>query len=1769
MTRRTAVVALCFAAGLLAAYQYYYSADFAYGGIDPAKWHQNGNLWANSGLRSTDAYGGSLISTVAVPDGSQEYEVRAKLLLQGASRGAYIVYLSASLDALSGPWAVGSYYAIELQNPRWDGNNCSIDQVVYKRANGVVTQLAFAVVPCRDWSVFRVLRRGAYITAMLDGLLTLSLTDGDLAGQPGVGVRDTYPGGGSMWEANLGPVDRVAPAAVPTDSIASYPLPNSVDLQWQGATDGPDGVGVRNYEVHRNGAFLQFAPCCEFSDQAVSPGTSYTYTLYAMDLHLNYSLPTTVTVTTPPASTIDPRRVGVRPTGAYWGGAGERIDTRSGNLNYTLPLLRAMGRGGYGVSFALSYNSQLWRQDPGGTWKLGREVGYGFGWRLQAGSITPYWSDPWTIHHYVLIDSTGAEYRLDVNTNGIWTSREGLYLEYDAANQRLYFPDGSFWVMGAASAGTEQDAGTRYATLMQDTNGNQILIRYNAGVGAGWTNSSARIDEIEDVRAVDDGAGHYRTYKLTYNGDAVPHLTGIANYIGTSENYSFGYLTGQSLYSPFSPPVAFGTTDYLLYISISGLNLSHTFEYAGGAGELTKVTLPLGGSLRWAYRQFTYLGSRAFREVQYRYLRPSAGVSELTYQFVHDDAGDASRSFHSWTRLMDPSGHATGVSFQITTTPSYSIGLQTMLRIRPSATGTPLRRHEYTWSADAAGNPYISSVLTTLNEGQSYQKQSKTEQTLDTHGNVLQSKVYNYGNLTTPARTYNYTWLASSAYTSLHIWNRLLQSSVTNGTDTIQLVSQTYDGGTVADPPSSPPLRNWTQPGSVRGNVTSRTTPGLSTQLTYQASGDVATVTNNGLEVQVTPDTTKNYAVPAAATPNEETNLATSMTYSGFLGVTSVTGPNGASSGTAYDSYGRPSSSTSPHGAVTTYTYTYSPPTVKTTTNGRWTKTTLDGLGRTIHVEQGDGSGTKSIADTEYTACACSPFGKVWRVSPPYAPGGTVYWTTSTYDCLGRATTVALPGGTGSTTYLYQGNTTKVTDPAGKWKTFKTDAMSNLIQVTEPNPAGGANHETYYTYNLVNKLTQVSMPRGSTTQVRTFVYDSEQRLISATNPENGAVTYVYNSDSTLQKKTDAKGQRTDYSYDTYKRLTAVYRYNASGQPQDCQVALLFYDQNGWDPSFTQNSWGRLAWTEYRACDPQPMIFREMYSYTQGGLKTKKRLWVFITTGYVPLDGVWTYDNEGRMTSVSYPLNGGTYNHYYDSLGRPNRLSQGGADLVSGVTYGPAGELTAMNWGNATYSFHETRTYNSRLQLTRQTAQALVGSNWVTDVDLEYRFSPTQNNAQITQFKDWMTGEEVTYAYDSLIRLISASTTGPEWGQSYGYDGFGNRTSVTVTKGTAPAGNLTYDQMTNRITNTGFGYDANGNLTAMPGMTLAYDVANRVLSVSTDTSYAYDADNRRVWKASPGVIYFYGVEGRKLGTYRLISSTPPSFEALGTNLYFAGRLINSGGKWVATDRLGSVVKSESERLRYFPWGEEQVTTTQNREKFGTYFRDQGGLDYADQRYYSSQHGRFLTPDPYISSGGAANPQSWNQYPYVENDPVNFSDPRGLFRSIADTVTRYYDFYEVWSNETAYWDSAWRGGGEGGGGAPPAREEPRGGGAPPEREVDCSSEFPVAGMEERFKDAVPTLREAAGSDEALVVLAAFTWMEESTFRQNPPPNVNIGEGQTGAQAIAAGNVDIGPMQINYHWHIRDVGAAVLLLSSGPSIPPCRAVCRPHSTETSRGT
>jgi YD repeat-containing protein len=68
-----------------------------------------------------------------------------------------------------------------------------------------------------------------------------------------------------------------------------------------------------------------------------------------------------------------------------------------------------------------------------------------------------------------------------------------------------------------------------------------------------------------------------------------------------------------------------------------------------------------------------------------------------------------------------------------------------------------------------------------------------------------------------------------------------------------------------------------------------------------------------------------------------------------------------------------------------------------------------------------NGDSIVSVVETEYRPCACSPLGKVKKVSQPYAQGGTKYWTEYTWDALGRTLSVIHPGNTGTTTYVYDG----------------------------------------------------------------------------------------------------------------------------------------------------------------------------------------------------------------------------------------------------------------------------------------------------------------------------------------------------------------------------------------------------------------------------------------------------------------------------------------------------------------------------------------------------------------------------------------------------------------------------------------------------------------------------------------------------------------------------------------------------------------------------
>lgn len=145
--------------------------------------------------------------------------------------------------------------------------------------------------------------------------------------------------------------------------------------------------------------------------------------------------------------------------------------------------------------------------------------------------------------------------------------------------------------------------------------------------------------------------------------------------------------------------------------------------------------------------------------------------------------------------------------------------------------------------------------------------------------------------------------------------------------------------------------------------------------------------------------------------------------------------------------------------------------------------------------------------------------------------------------------------------------------------------------------------------------------------------------------------------------------------------------------------------------------------------------------------------------------------------------------------------------------------------------------------------------------------------------------------------------------------------------------------------------------------------------------------------------------------------------------------NPTTKWTITDMLGSpriLVNSLGEVAAgrdFIPFGEEIYPDETHRkgadkynfgadgvrQKFTGYERDEEtGLDFAEARYYFHNHGRFTAVDPLLASGRSANPQTFNRFIYVGNNPIMITDPLGLdwyFSKIANIYTWFGDRNEV--------------------------------------------------------------------------------------------------------------------------------------------------------------
>jgi hypothetical protein len=249
----------------------------------------------------------------------------------------------------------------EISNVTFSGSNCSASLNIWEVVSGDgATWLGSSTIPCQNGMQVHAVIAGSWTQLYLNGVIYTwlpAVTDLPV-GQPGIGGRD-MPAGNSISEVDLGPHVTTPPNAVNPQTIGTSSFPDHVDVQWQGVGD-PSGIGLALYWIVKDGQTWYMTQSPEFTDETVTPSSTHTYEIIPDDWHNNLASGTSFTITAPPSGAIDPRRTGVQPLGTYWGDMGEQIDVRSLNLNFSVPVLTAQGRGAWSVPFGLGYNSQQW-----------------------------------------------------------------------------------------------------------------------------------------------------------------------------------------------------------------------------------------------------------------------------------------------------------------------------------------------------------------------------------------------------------------------------------------------------------------------------------------------------------------------------------------------------------------------------------------------------------------------------------------------------------------------------------------------------------------------------------------------------------------------------------------------------------------------------------------------------------------------------------------------------------------------------------------------------------------------------------------------------------------------------------------------------------------------------------------------------------------------------------------------------------------------------------------------------------------------------------------------------------------------------------------------------------------------------------------------------------------------------------------------------------------------------------------------------------------
>jgi RHS repeat-associated protein len=467
----------------------------------------------------------------------------------------------------------------------------------------------------------------------------------------------------------------------------------------------------------------------------------------------------------------------------------------------------------------------------------------------------------------------------------------------------------------------------------------------------------------------------------------------------------------------------------------------------------------------------------------------------------------------------------------------------------------------------------------------------------------------------------------------------------------------------------------------------------------------------------------------------------------------------------------------------------------------------------------------------------------------------------------------------------------------------------------------------------------------------TFVYDALDRVRTESHSDGSAtISYVYDVDGNLTSRSDGSG------------LTS-FIYDAANRPLTKTTPAGAFSYS-WDPA------GNLV----SAGDPGPITTNYHYDIVN-------RLDQVTEPGPVEAtrrNDVFAYDTAGRRTDTWY--NTGT------------NVSYSGNTVIAPTSF----------------ATHAHAVYDADGQLIRATSTR-ASSNATIVSDLTYSYTvpsptscPGEPAGRVTDKRQSVTdvlaspNVTTTYCYDADGRLTSAATPG---GATYAY-AFNANTDRT----SGPEGTHTYNSAS-QLTDAGYSYDPDGNLTSSPafpmvGTTpgLVYNGLDQTTSLTptggSATAYSYAGGGQTERLAAGPTTSLSGLLGLTVET-----------TAGGTTTYIrdsSGSLISErtpgGDYYYVYDGQGSVIAlvdpSGTQRAAYTydPYGDHATATAMNGVlptnpwRWEASYLDTTGLYKLGARYYDPHLGRFTQLDPVV--GG-----SCNGYDYACGDPINGNDVSG--------------------------------------------------------------------------------------------------------------------------------------------------------------------------------